>query len=296
MKKNLLLFFAISCVANALAAHIEFDTPEAHVVIVRPSDLWSGDTSSMEKNLDAIKEKKFSFTYKVDGIIQNGNPMIFGSISNHPVVQGVVKRIEKNGWKLGYSENRHSLWIDQAVPIKPSDIKDFMAVQNEYFKHFVISQGDPATLESRTSNKKILGSIMAVGALAVLANKFGIEGGLHVDFGSGMTDSIYRLSFEYKAVLTPTLIENLDLSNYDSIDARRVKTKFPDRLGEIIIAYKQPKTVELENKLMIEAIAVLAGVTADTTEIEKNRLEDFEKRKAIWNECVNDAAPECKSK
>jgi hypothetical protein len=295
-KRQILTVASIGSIAAvAHAAPIEIDTPEALIVVVRPSDIWSGDTASMEKNLDAIKDKKFSFTYKVDGITHNGNPMLFGSLSNHPVVQGVVTEIAKDGWALGHSENRNSLWVEQAISIKPADMNDFIAAQNEHFRRMVIAQGDPETLSLRTSGKKILGSVLAVGALVVSANKLGDAYGSQLAIGTGITDDIYRVSFEYKAVVTPTFIENLDLTKYESIDVRRVKTRFQDRLGQVIIAYKQPKSTVLENKLMISAILSLAGVNADTDEIEKNRKADFAQRKAIWNICVSQARPECKA-
>lgn len=295
MKKILATATIAFIAAMAHSAPIEIDTPEALIVVVRPSDIWSGDSASMEKNLDAIKDKKFSFSYKVDGITHNGNPMLFGSLSNHPVVQGVVTEIAKDGWALGHSENRNSLWVEQAVAIKPADMNDFIAAQNEHFRRMVIAQGDPETLSFRTSGKKILGSVLAVGALVVSANKFGDAYGSQLTLGTGITDDIYRVSFEYKAVATPTFIENLDLTKYESIDLRRVKTRFQDRLGQVIIAYKQPKSTALENKLMISAILSLAGVNADTDEIEKNRKVDFAQRKALWNICVSQARPECKS-
>jgi hypothetical protein len=294
--KKILFGLAIAtALVCAQATPIEIDMPEAHIVVIRPSDIWSGDASSMEKNLDAIKAKKFSFSYNAEGIRQNGNPMLFGSLSNHPVVQGVVKAIEKEGWSLGHSENRHSLWIDQPVAIKPVEMTNFIAAQNEYFQNFVISQGAPSTLQTRTGGKKILGAALAVGALAIATNKFGVDGGTHFTLGSGMTDSIYKVSYEQKGVITPTFIENIDLSKYEHIDVRKVRTMYPDRLGQIIIAYKQAKTTEIENKLMINAILVLASVGADLEEIEKNRAADFDNRQSIWSNCSAWNKPECRT-
>ena len=173
---------------TALSAHanpVEIDTPQAHVFIYRPADAWSGDAASMDKVTDAIKDKKFSFTYTVDGKTQNGNPMLFGSLSQHPVVQGVVADIAQFGWSLGHSENRNSLWIKQAESINPVAMKSFLDIQNEYFKNFVISQGNPATIQSRTASNKIRGSLLAIGALATSAAKFGVEGGSLVLFYFG---------------------------------------------------------------------------------------------------------------
>ena len=112
--------------------------------------------------------------------------------------------------------------------------------------------------------------------------------------GSGMTDDIYRNAYEHKAAYTPIFVAPFDTADFVRIDVRQVKTMFPDRQGQVIIAYKQPKTAEVENQLMIKAVEALAGVSADLSSIEKNRADDLARRIAVWEECAKWDREECR--
>ena len=67
----------------------------------------------------------------------------------------------------------------------------------------------------------------------------------------------------------------------------------PDRVGQIIIAYKGEKTKQAEEIALAQAIVTASGADTTIEKIEKSRKEDMVARQAIWDECV--AKGECKS-
>lgn len=80
MKKIFGLIFALLAPASLLAAPLEFDTPDAHVIVVRALDSWSGDNSASEDSLTAVKEHEggFSLMYSKEKGVE-GFPALFGS-------------------------------------------------------------------------------------------------------------------------------------------------------------------------------------------------------------------------
>jgi hypothetical protein len=54
----------------------------------------------------------------------------------------------------------------------------------------------------------------------------------------------------------------------------------------VIIAYKEPKTLETERAALAEAIFSLTGADTTPEAITEERQKDFAMRKQIWAECV----------
>ena len=80
-------FVASICVAiaalGASAAHaqpVELDTDAAHIIVVRPIDMWSGDTSTLDATLAAVRERKVSYDVKLDGTRYRGSPLVLQGV------------------------------------------------------------------------------------------------------------------------------------------------------------------------------------------------------------------------
>ena len=50
-----LVCLAVAGAAPALAAPVEFDTPSAHIIVVRPVDIWSGDSGAQAESEALVK-------------------------------------------------------------------------------------------------------------------------------------------------------------------------------------------------------------------------------------------------
>ena len=99
--------YAITCLltaTTALAAPVEFETEDAHVIVVRPIDLWSGDLSAAENILDNYKSRKVNYFVKTeDDILYRGSPTVFQGIPDHPITKGVEKKMDELNFQLAHS-------------------------------------------------------------------------------------------------------------------------------------------------------------------------------------------------
>jgi len=285
------------CIQSS-AAPVEFDTADAHVVVARPADTWSGDASVSEVTLDAIRNKEALYYVATTlptgkAIHAYGGSNVFGGINNYPVTKGVEATLIKNEFKLiksGYA--RFDVFGPISVP--PSEMAAVTQAQTEVYKRFVISQGDPIALSDKVRAKKVVGGLLALGSTLLAMDKFGATLGSSATLGSGLTDDIYRVASKNSGALAPVNLPAIDFTQYKSVDVRKV-VGAADRLGQIIIAYKGDKTPEAEQEALIQAIAVTAGVGTTVAEVEKSRASDLENRVSIWKTwCSSNAATQCK--
>lgn len=298
MKTALLVSLSLLCL-TALSAPVEFDTDAVHVVVIRPMDSWSGDASNAEARLEALIEKKTYYGFSVDD--QNtgkrthvqGGAAAFGSVSKHPLAQASRELLLKEGFSPS-QDTKIGFDIEFPVAIDPEQWAAFTAIQSDNFKNAVVAQGDPSTLQSRTRSRKFLGGLFALATMAVGVDKLGAATGMNATLGSGISNDAYRIAVEAGRAISPVRLPEMDLSKYKSIDVRRV-TDYVRPSGQLIFAYKGDKTPEAELDALLKSITVLAGAGANPESVEKSRAEDYSARMAIWNACVAESRPECKS-
>lgn len=280
--------------STTIAAPVEFDTPDAHVIVLRSIDSWSGNTSISENMLDGVKEKEGAFQIKVgEKKYLSAWPTFFQGIDKDPLIQNAAAALKEKGFKLANS-NKFRFFVDMPRTITPKEFPLFAQKQRTYYNYSVVLQGNPGTLPDRISNRKFLGGVIALATIGIGADKFGLSGGGAV-LGSGIADSAYELGANLKASLSPVYLPDFDASKYKSIDVRRVEEgarESPVRVGQVIIAYKNDKTEEAEKSALVKAIISLAGADTTVDEVKKSWEEDRARRQAIWDECV--ALDKCK--
>ncbi len=286
----------------SMAAPLVFETESAKVFVVRPIDQWSGDKSALESSIEAHKNKTAWYTVLLnDQKYLFGNPNVTQSATNHPITNGVAQKIEQSGFRLPRSSD-NSFTVQLSVSIPVDKIGAVQTYQTAAFKQAIANQGNPDNLEGKTSRNKFLGGLLSVGTMIAVADRFGAVGGSHATFGSGITDSIYTAVSQYKGGLAPVDLSGQDLEQwcskpecrYKEIEIRRVTTAAPDRVGQIVIAYKNGKTQDAEEGALIQAVYLLTAAGSSTAEIEKARQENFQLRKSIWASCVAEGNPSCK--
>lgn len=279
--------------ANSLAAPVEFDTKDAHVIVVRPVDAWSGDASVSEDTLDAIRDRKAAFSV-VTTSVKTGKVIDVDGDRDHPVTTGVQNALSKQNIKFSYA-GKSAFMVRDPIAVNPSEMAAVTQAQAEYFKQNVISQGDPETLPGKVGARKFFGGVLALGATVFAMDKFGAAIGSQATLGSGITDDIYRIAAKNRGALAPINLPNVDFTRYKTVDVRKV-TGAADRLGQIIIAYKEDKTPEAEQEALIQAIVVTAGADTTVAEVEKSRAADLANRLVIWKSWCASNADEAKCK
>ncbi|ANB78012.1 hypothetical protein AYM40_37245 (plasmid) [Paraburkholderia phytofirmans OLGA172] len=286
-------FVASICVAiaalGASAAHaqpVELDTDAAHIIVVRPIDMWSGDTSTLDATLAAVRERKVSYDVKLDGTRYRGSPLVLQGVSDNPVTLGVESALKERDTNL-VRNGAYLFHVLDYTALAPADYPLFAKAQVEYYTQFVLRQGDPRTLPGSVRVRNFVGNVLSVGALFIPAHALGAGMGAQVMANSGLAEDIGNIPRPARSVLTPSALPALDPSVYKEIDVRRVEFK-PDAPGEIIIAYKADKTPQAEQDALIKAIVSVTGADTTPEAVEQSRQRDFEKRVAIWDACVAD--------
>lgn len=287
MNKIKTSFLAITLAANfaAVASPIELDTDAAHIIVIRPVDVWSGDTSTLQATLESINKHHVSYTLKDGaGHVYRGSPLVFQGISDHPVTMGVHDALTAMNTEL-VANDRYDFTVMEPVAIAPEKFKPMLIGQKALYRAMVIKEGNPATLPGRVARKKIIGNLASVATLALAVDKLGVNLGAPLVFGTGAMDDVYRVVTEMKGAVVPAELPDFDATAYKHIDVRRV-FYHPDILGQVIIAYKTEKTDQAETQALTKAIVSLTGADTTPEAVEKARAEDLANRQKIWTECV----------
>lgn len=270
----------------AHAAPVEFDTAAAHVIVIRPLDSWSGDSSALKHSLESLRDRTVSYDVVVAGTRYRGSPLVLQGISDHPVTRGVEATLQGDGFSLVRNAS-YLFHVLDASPIAPAEYPAFARAQAEYYKRFVERSGDPQTLPARYSVRNLVGNALSIGALFLPSQGLGIANGAQVMVNSGLAEDIGRLPRPVRAALVPARLPELDPAIYRQIDVRRVEYK-PDTPGEIIIAYRDEKTPEAEQDALVKAIAIVAGAKTTTDAVAAARQTDFQERVSLWDACVSE--------
>jgi hypothetical protein len=300
--KKFTLALSLLAATTAMAAPFVFETDGAKVFVVRPIDQWSGDKSALESSLEAHKNKTAWYTVLLnDQKYLFGNPNVTQSASNHPITNAVAHKLDQAGFKLPRSsDNSFTVQLPVAVPVEK--IGTVQTYQTAAFKQAIASQGNPDDLQGKTTRNKFIGGLLSVVTMIAAADRYGAVGGSHATLGSGITDSIYSAVSQYKGGLAPIDLSGQDLQQwcskpecrYKEIEIRRVTTAAPDRVGQIVIAYKNGKTPEAEEGALVQAVYLLTAAGSSTTDIEKARQENRQLRKDVWAACIAEDNPACK--
>ncbi|HSY26337.1 MAG TPA: hypothetical protein VK832_02455, partial [Burkholderiaceae bacterium] len=281
MKFALAAVGMLSCL-TAVASPVEFDTPDAHVIVIRPIDSWSGDTTLQERTLESIRARRCSYKFTDDeGRLLQGSPMALRRMDDHPVTKGVEAALAPLNESL-VSNDRYYFVLAEPVSVEPEKFDTMIKAEKAYYRGMVIKQGDPATLPDRVHGNKFLGGVVSFAATFIAMDKLGMAAGSAATVGSGLDGDIYRFAAQTGNALAPLNLPDFDASPYKQIDVRRVASLQNNFFGQVIIAYKSEKTTEAEQAALIRAIVSLTGADTTVDDVQKARSVDLAARKEIW--------------
>ena len=297
--------------SGVCATPIEIDTAGAHVIVVRPVDVWSGDEGYATKSLGAVRDKIANYFVVVsESEALYGGPMTFHKMTGHPITIGVKAELQKAGFRITSSE-AYRFRVDMPQSLKPDDYDVLREAQSELLRRAVLAQGDPATLQSRVSNHKVVGGLLSLVTLGAAGNVGGATVA-NATLGSGIAGDVYQaprnsanrdarrsgiaaepyqVPENIARIATPALLPAFDTATYAQIEVRRLWF-FGGMVGQIVIAYREPKAPEAEVEALVKAIVSAVGADTTPEAIEASRAADLAWRKTQWSECV--AAGKCK--
>jgi len=266
------------------AAAVEFDTPAAHVIVVRSIDTWSPDKGTSADSLATFKSHKFAFEVDTPTRVLRGYPTVFQKPMDAPIVHRVEALLAAQHIELANTTN-FNLRVFKPTTIAPSEYAALAASQASMYERGVYAQGNPSELAGKVSARKFFGSVLAVATVGVAGDKFGAPAA-GVVMGSGVAGDAYSLGAGSRAALLPLVLPPLQADAYASVDVRRVVQGVTDRIGQVVIAYKAEKTPEAEEEALAAAIASLAGADTTADAIEQARGADLAERQRLWDACV----------
>ncbi|MDN4571885.1 hypothetical protein DBB29_24820 [Pandoraea cepalis] len=290
MNTRAVLGLAAACFAVgstfARAEPVVIDTDAARIIVVRPIDLWSGDTSLQEETLESNRDRRVSYDVVIDGYHYRGSPLVLQGISDSPVTLQVEADLKAKDMSL-VRASPYLFHVLDHVTISPTKYADFAKAQAAYYRSFVIRQGDPRTLPDSTRVRKFFGNVLTLGSLLIPSPVLGAGTGAQVMLNSGLAEAIGNIPGPARAALTPATLPDLDADAYTSIDVRRIDFK-PDAPGQILIAYKSAKTAEIEREALVQAIVAASGADTTPERIQLARNEDLQQRLSLWDACVEE--------
>jgi len=280
---------------TSLADPVILDTPNAHIVVVRPIDSWSADDAYDQVSLDLLQQKRVGYSYFTpEGKYYNGSPGLFMDRKDlsEPLSRAVDDMLVAK--QVDYvKEVDKFLCFQRAFTIPHEKVADFLNLQQKLYEKSITIGGDPAVARDHMKAKKVLGGIMAIGMVALGMNHFGALPGANIMLNNQLPPEMFQLVKDFGRAMVPVPLPPMDLSGYKTVDVRVITTGGRDRVGEVIIAYKVDKTAEIERDAFATAIVNSFGLDTPIDQIVKNREADYARRVEVWNACV--AAGQCKS-
>lgn len=281
------LLFAGIVPVLAVAAPADFDVGDTHVIVVRPTDSWDPNKITADYSKDGLRSRNFGFQY-IDATGAKVVPRSRGLFSDKvatPLSDEVFKIMAANGFG---NKGSHVVFVSGAVKLEPARMNDFAKAQNLLYRATVVQQGDPTTLGSRIVTKRTVKLLATVAFAGLGIDKVGHDA-LNLTQYSALYADISMLSSGASGALLPVPLPEFDFTGFSDIEVRRV-TDNAGHVGEIIIAYRNPKSAESEQSALAQAIAAAGGVGTTVQEVEAARTKNYEQHLAIWSECQSTPA------
>ena len=266
---------------SATAAPVEYDTPDAHIVVIRPMDQWIPD-ASLAKSLDKdyFKDEymgQYSVSQKEYFTLGSDEPFAVLFRSKYP-------NKEFARWRM-------SIGSGAPVSVSPTEMANFVNVQNSFYAVSVIAQGNPSTLPARINTNQIWRNVLTLATIG-LAGAAGGGNFAAAIAGSPIPNEIASVSSDAQKVIVRAKTSKIDYSKYKNIDAR-ITFANGNIVGQIIIAYKTEKTQAAEDEALAIGLASTLGFDTTKEATMASRAADLADRQAIWDKCVADG--KCKN-
>jgi len=262
---------------GTVEALVEYDTPDAHVVVIRPMDQWNPDESSA-KSLDTqfFNEDHHLSYYDV----QIGKSVSIASDD------GLAKLIRAKYSTINFSSSwgSYAMMIGKPVSLNANEAINFIEIQNQLYETNIYSQGNPQSLPSRISNGHDWSKVLTLATIGLAGAKFG---GMAAASSVTFANQIGSIPTDAQKFVIAAKPSKVDFSKYHTIEVRM--TAYGVRqFGQVIIAYKRPKTKESEDAALLLAIASTGGLDTTKEAMISARTADRDDRQAIWNKCIVD--------
>lgn len=277
----------IGMTGTASAEPMEIETPDAKVIVIRPSEQWTANQGLLDDYDAGQKKQKYLLIVRD----QNGKNTFANSSDISGWLKTAVGNMESAGWEASGWLPKNVSIIGPSTSMTGTQFNGVIGVQERYYKSLIAKVGSPEMQKSAFNRGVAAGYVLTIGTLG-LGAKMGIPTEL-LGLGTGVAEQIGAIPPALLTAVSPNWPASGDFSQYQVVDVRQVTPQGSRGVvGQIIIAYKGEKTPHAEEAAMAVAARALVGVDRSLEDVEKARTEDYSRRVAIWNECV--ATGKCK--
>ena len=276
-----LAFLALVC-AGANAAAVEYDTPGAYIVVIRPMDQWNSDETSAKK-LDA----SFFADETILGYYDDESKAAVNIKSDN----GLAPEIRESYPNVKFigSLGGAGMFVGKPASLTPAEASAFTGVQSRLYESNIYNQGNPKSLPDRINAGQIWSNVLTLATIGI-AGKFG--GGMAAATSVTLANQVGNIPVSAQKFIIAAKPAKIDFSKYQSIEVRMTAYGMK-RFGQVIIAYKHPKTKQAEDAAMLIAVASTGGLDTTKEATMASRSADLADRQAIWDKCVADG--KCKN-
>lgn len=280
MKKLALVLLASITFQAAYAAPAVIDTPEATIYVSRPADQWSPNRDQMRAYIKGLDAKK-SF---VVGFFENGKRIDIRAAEDGWLKE-LVNAMEAKGWDTT-GRPFDPLYVKPIVRTTPEDVQRYLSAQKELYKASIYKSGDPEQAQASSDVATVLGGLLSVATAVVGVKTMGMTAGSNAVIGSGIAGDMSKLPSALSNTISLCWPADPVFKGISTVDVVKITDQTGAIQGQILIAYKQPPTESTATSAVVTGMLSAMGTDTTLQDVEKARLEDFNRRKTIWNECV----------
>lgn len=287
MRINPLLILTVAVLAAPAvqAAPVEYDTPEYHLIVCRPFDSWSGDTSVMEGERETIADRRGRISYRdVDsgGYMRGAGITLLNGPTEDAVTTEAVSQFKQRG--VSVSARGHYHWtMGLPTDLEPGAYDHLKQAQTVLYDALIRRQGDPDKIPASMMARHVLGNVLAVAAIGTSMDKFGGVGGSVV--ATTFAGDIAQLPLGVRQSFAPFDLPELDAQAFTKIEVYPVKVNEGGSPGQVIVAYKSAPSPATRQAALVQAIVSVAGADTSPEAIDQARAADLKRRRDTWQAC-----------
>jgi hypothetical protein len=277
---------ALLAASAAGAAPVEYDAPDYHLIVCRPFDSWSGDTSVMAGERDTIADHRGRISYR--DVESNGHTRGAGiTLLNGPTDDAVtidtVALMKQRGVEISARGGYH--WtMGLPTELEPDGYVHLKQAQSALYDTLVRRQGDPDKVAGSMMARHVLGNVLAVAAIGAGMDKFGPIGGSVV--ATTFAGDIAQLPLGVRQSFAPFDLPELDAKQFSKLEVYSVKVNEGGSPGQVIVAYRGAPSTATRHAALVQALASVSGSDTTPDAIDAARAADLQRRRDSWAACI----------
>lgn len=281
------ILLAVVLVAPVVyATPVEYDTPEYHLIVCRPFDSWSGDSSVMSGERETIADRRGRISYRdIDsgGRTRGAGITLLNGPTEDAVTTEAVAQFRQRGVSVSARGSYH--WtMGLPTELEPGAYDRLKEAQTLIYDALIRRQGDPDKIPGSMMARHVLGNVLAVGAIGVSMDKFGGIGGSVV--ATTFAGDIAQLPLGVRQSFAPFDLPELATHSFARIEVYPVRVNEGGSPGQVIVAYKGAPSPRARQAALVQAIVSVAGADTTPEAIDQARAADLKRRRDTWSACA----------